>query len=148
MNWTGGRGRANNDGEWVSQTLPVYSSDPSIVSEDGALIDPTCTARHLLLDRENYGQDGLLLQCTQSQVDTSEPNQPVINAPNTCFLFCNFYSVMKIDTKWKDDYQPGEVLTGEKQWRYVISGTGEEMIFPLANGTDFQTAAEQIKCWG
>ena len=142
--------RGNNDGKWVSQTLPSYTTNPTIVSaEDGALTDPTCKARHLLLDPENYQQDGLLLQCTQSQVDTSEPTEPVINAPNTCFLFCNFYSVMKIDTKWKDDYGPGEVHTGEKQWRYVVSGTTEELIFPpAASDADFQSAAEQIKCWG
>ena len=131
----------------MSQTLPSYSSDPSILSE-GALTDPACSAPHLLLDSENYQQDGLLLQCTESQVDTQDPAQPVINAPNTCFLFCNFYSVMKIDTKWKDDYEVGEVLTGEKQWRYVISGTTDEQIFPEAPGTIYQSGAEQIKCWG
>ena len=104
--------------------------------------------RHLLLASENYQQDGLLLQCTDSQVDTQDPAQPVINAPNTCFLFCNFYSVMKIDTKWKDDYGPDDVLSGERQWRYVISGTSEEQIFPQdPTEAEYQSAAEQIKCW-
>ena len=36
-------------------------------------------------------------------------------------------------------------MTGEKQWRFVISGTNEEQIFPpSADDADFQSGAEQI----
>ena len=131
----------------MSQTQEKYTGDQAIFSE-GALTDPSCTARSLLLDSDNYHQDGLILQCTDSQVDTTGTS-PVINAPNICFLFCNFYSVMKIDTKWRDDYGPEDLNVGEKVWRYVISGTEEEHIFPQdSDNADFQSAKEEVKCWG
>ena len=72
--------RALNDGEWVSQTQEKYTGDQTIFTE-GALTDPACSARSLQLDPDNYHQEGLILQCTNSQVDTTGPN-PVINAPN------------------------------------------------------------------
>merc|ERR1712066_966789 len=143
--WRTERGsRALNEGSWVSLTQEKYSGDGEIFT-DGALTDPACSALPLVLDTDHYHQDGLLLQCTDSQVDTSGLD-PVIRAPNTCFLFCNFYSVMKIDTKWRDDYEPEETNTGEKLWMYVISGSAEEHVFPKLNGT--QSAKEEIKCWG
>ena len=80
-------------------------------------------------------------------MDTSGED-PVINAPNICFLFCNFYSVMKIDTTWRE-YSPEELNQGEKVWRYVISGTDEENVFPPdTDNADHQSAKEEIKCWG
>jgi len=56
---------------------------------------------------------------------------------------------MKIDTKWREDYGPGEQNVGEKVWRYVISGTDEEHIFPPdTEDADYQSAREEVKCWG
>ena len=61
------RSRALNEGRWVSQTQDKYTADENILS-DGALTDPICPARSLLLDNDNFHQASLLTYLLQSFV--------------------------------------------------------------------------------
>ena len=51
----------------MSQTQDKYTADENIVS-DGALTDPICPARSLLLDNDNFHQASLLTYLLQSFV--------------------------------------------------------------------------------
>ena len=92
--------------------------DEFVLDVDDALTEPPCNADNLSLNPESYNQEGLLIQCTGEgvQIEGSE-KIPVVPAPNTCLLQCDFYPVLTFYSDWKHEFG-GTVNMGQKIWFY------------------------------
>lgn len=127
---------ANPVGEWKENGS---GHDADALNDDGSLKEPSCDAEPLQLAAASYNQEGLIVQCTDGQVN----DDLQLPAPNMCLLLCDYYSVIYIFTDWNLDGDGNE--TGEQVWFYRIVGDPDK---PENNNiVDDNTAPDIVKCW-
>jgi len=126
------------DGKWESAHGTTAFN--SLVMEDGVkLNEVTCNADDLVLDADNFNQEGLLITCTSGDVFL-DGNVPTVPAENHCLLLCDMYPILSFFVDWKQ-YDTLEDNIGERVWYYQYQIAGQER-HELPNPD-----TSIIKCW-
>ena len=128
-------------GEWRDLAGPGEEDghDEAALSEAGHLVEPSCDCDPLVLDPASYFQEGLMVQCTELQVEETKPSIP---APNHCLLLCDYYSVLHIFTDWK---RVDGLEIGEQCWYYRQVGDPDdgEHDTPI----ELDDIGNVVRCW-
>ena len=132
---------SDTEGEWRDMAGPDVDGHDEAALSNGRLVEPSCDCDALLLDKESFSQEGLMIQCTEGAVDEAKPSIP---APNHCLLLCDYYSVLHLFTDWKPDEDGVEV--GEQSWFYRLvadqdDGTNDHEIDGTVEIKDI------VRCW-
>ena len=139
------------DGTWVGDaTKDTSSYDEFVLNGNGSLIEPPCYPDDLRLNPESYNQEGLLIQCIGDgiQIEGSE-KIPVVPAPNTCLLQCDFYPVLTFFSDWKHEFG-GTVNMGQKVWFYRMYDDPtivDELETDPKNDYAPNSVKNMIRCW-
>jgi len=100
----------NDDNNYDNDALEDFG-DPNSVK---VLKEAECKADPLVLNKESYNQDGLLISCTDSQVYYKD-GKPEVSAPNTCMMTCDFFDVI---TFYPGRRNPDTM--GERVWLFEM----------------------------
>jgi len=130
--------------KWTSSRGDEGEYDDAVLV-DGKLKEPICSAPPLVLDKNNFNQEGLMITCTDSQVTFNEDGNPQINAPNVCIMTCDFFPVLTISPQWKE-YAAEEENKGEKIW-YFNMEEGLTYNGETEGEITNEVAKNLISCW-